>query len=90
MDHLDLKEMDDYLINFNISVDEFFKRLDNKQISIKGKNIIRVPSDPDQVNKIKNIFRFYSGILQSNNRAYIGAYITQGEALLKTLEKEKE
>ncbi|MEI8111301.1 MAG: hypothetical protein WCH59_09955 [Chitinophagia bacterium] len=44
--------------------------------------------DEFSVNKIKNIFRMYSGILQSSNRAYIGAYITQCESLLATLEKE--
>jgi len=90
MDHLDLKEMNDYMINFNISVDEFFKRQNSKHLDINGKTLIRVPKDPDQINKITNIFRFYSGILQSSNRVYIGAYITQGEALLKTLEKEKD
>ncbi len=90
LENMDLKPMDPYMISFNVSIDELFDKKINNQPSKNNGNLISVPTDPRQVNKIKNIFRYYSGILQNSNRAYIGAYIIQGESLLKVLEKELE
>jgi hypothetical protein len=90
LQNMDLQEMDPYMISFRVTINELFNQIDSTKSNIKGKKLILVPNDPIQQNKIKNTFRFYSGILQSSNKAYIGAYIEQCESLLKILEKNKE
>ena len=88
LENLDLQSMDPYMISFKVSINEFFNQADSAGLRSSSQKFIVAPKDEFSVNKIKNIFRMYSGILQSSNRAYIGAYITQCESLLATLEKE--
>ncbi|HQS56409.1 MAG TPA: hypothetical protein PLK14_14975, partial [Sediminibacterium sp.] len=90
LENLDLKLMDSYTIDFKVSIDGLFDQQDILTANKNKSNFIRVPKNPNEINKIKNIFRYYSGILQNSNKMYIGTYISECESLLKVLEKELE
>lgn len=90
LENLDLKPMDAYTIDFKVSIDDLFNQEETLNINKNKSNFIRVPKDPNEINKIKNIFRYYSGILHNSNKSYIGSYISQSESLLKVLETELE
>jgi uncharacterized membrane-anchored protein len=88
INNIDLQDMDTTHITGRVAIKDFFNNLKTKKIQLSSEKKIFIENNRDSIQKVMNMYRFYSVVLTTSYRTYYSKYLDECQNLIKTLELE--
>jgi hypothetical protein len=88
INNIDLQPMDTTHVTGKVTIKEYFKNLKNNTIILPNDKKLFIENNKDSVQKVMNMYRFYSVVLTTSYRTYYSKYLDECKNLIKALELE--
>ena len=90
INNIDLQPMDTTNLTGKVTIKEYFNGLKKGDIKLPSNQKLYIVNNKDSIQKVMNMYRFYSIVLTTSYRTYYSNYLTDCQNLVKTLEQEIE
>ena len=90
INNIDLQPMDTTNLTGTVTIKDYFNGLKKGDIKLEANQKLYINNSKDSVQKIMNMYRFYSIVLTTSYRTYYSKYLEECQTLIKTLEQEIE
>jgi hypothetical protein len=88
INNINLQPMDTTHITGSVTIRDYFNGLKTNNIQLSDGKKLYIEENRDSIQKVMNMYRFYSVVLTTSYRTYYSKYLGECQNLIKTLELE--